>query len=122
MKQIEKFPLGLKGEQIAYNYLSKIEYVLLERNWRFKHKEIDLIMMDGDELVIVEVKTRSSTYFERPQDAVNLKKQRLLIQAANAYVEQKDFSGTIRFDVVSIICNGQITDVEHIQDAFYPMV
>jgi len=121
MKITEKSPLGQKGEQIAYNYLSKLGYVLLGRNWRFKHKEIDLIMMDGDELVIVEVKTRSTAYFERPQDAVNLKKQRLLIQAANAYVEQKDFSGNIRFDVVSIICNEQITKVEHIQDAFYPM-
>jgi putative endonuclease len=111
MKITEKSPLGQKGEQIAYNYLSKLGYALLGRNWRFKHKEI----------VIVEVKTRSTAYFERPQDAVTLKKQRLLIQAANAYVEQKDFSGNIRFDVVSIICNEQITKVEHIQDAFYPM-
>ncbi|MFW5850704.1 MAG: YraN family protein [Bacteroidota bacterium] len=121
MKKEEKSPLGQKGEQIAYNYLSKLGYVLLERNWRFKHKEIDLIMTDGDELVIVEVKTRSTTYFERPQDAVNIKKQRLLIQAANAYVEQKDYSGNVRFDVVSVICNSQTTEVDHIQDAFYPM-
>ncbi|MFO7868946.1 MAG: YraN family protein [Bacteroidales bacterium] len=121
MNKIEKSSLGLKGEQIAYNYLSRKGYILLERNWHFKHKEIDIIMLDGDCLVIVEVKTRSTPYFERPQDAVNRKKQRFLVQAANAYIEKKDFSGEIRFDIVSVIHNSQITDVSHIEDAFYPL-
>ena len=113
---------GDKGEQIAYNYLQKNGYTILEKNWRDKHREVDIIALKDNVLIIIEVKTRSSEYFERPQDAVNIKKQKLLIMAANSYVEINDFKGEVQFDIISIILQKNTKKLEHIQDAFYPIL
>ncbi len=70
---------GIRGEEIAIRYLESISYKILEKNWRFRHKEIDLIAMDKKQLVIVEVKFRSDTYGGEPYLAVNNRKQKNLI-------------------------------------------
>jgi putative endonuclease len=118
----EKSELGRLGEKIAYNYLVKKGFTIKETNWRFKHKEIDIICMYESTLVIVEVKTRSNPDFERPQDAVTRSKQRLLVSAADAYIQSSDFQGEVRFDIISIVKNKTTEIIEHIPDAFYPLL
>ena len=94
----------------------------MEKNWRFKHKEIDIIAQKDGKIVFIEVKTRSSTYFAPASDAVTLKKQRLLIDAANQYLIQNQIDLESRFDVVTVIIRNGKEDVEIIENAFYPLV
>lgn len=113
--------LGSKGEALAALYLLEKGYQILHRNWRHDKDEIDLITQHGEQLVIVEVKTRSTSYFGEPETAVTPAKQQKLARAANAYIEVTDYKGELRFDVVSILITGPQTKVFHIEDAFYPV-
>jgi len=112
--------LGRKGEEIALEYLANKGFKILHKNWRYKKLEIDIIAGKDEYLVIIEVKTRSNDYFERPQDAITLKKQKFLFNATEAYVELFDIDLEIRFDIVSILITDKKTDIEHIEDAFRP--
>lgn len=112
--------LGKEGEQLAKEYLLQKGWALLEENWRFEHKEVDLIFRDGDELVIVEVKTRSTDYFGNPEEAVHEAKEEHLIQAAEAYLEENNLDMEVRYDVVAIILKNRKHEITHIADAFYP--
>ena len=112
--------LGKKGEELATQFLRQKGYKILIRNYRFKKLEIDIIAQDKDELIIVEVKTRASRYLAGPEDTVSLNKQRLIVKAANQYIEEHDVDLDTRFDIVSIILNEKETNVEHLIDAFYP--
>jgi putative endonuclease len=76
--------VGERGEQLATEYLSKNGYEIIERNWRFKKAEIDIIAIFKDEIVIVEVKTRTSEEFENPKEAVTISKQKNIVKAADA--------------------------------------
>ncbi len=111
--------LGKRGEDIAVEYLSGKGYAIVERNWRNSHKEVDVIARDGDTLVIVEVKTRRTDLYGFPDEAVSERKQKLLVDAANAYIEKCDLDCDTRFDIVSVVLhdNGK-ADVEHIENAF----
>jgi len=110
--------LGKKGEDLALQYLQKKGYTLLERNWRFRHKEVDIIAADGRDLVFVEVKTRSSDWFGSPEEAVDDKKQRYLMDAAEAFIRIRNMDTNIRFDVVSIILKQGYQSIDHIEEAF----
>jgi putative endonuclease len=110
--------LGKKGEDLALQYLQKKGYTLLERNWRFRHKEVDIIATDGRDLVFVEVKTRSSDWFGAPEEAVDDRKQRYLMDAAEAFIRIRKLDTNIRFDVVSIILKPGYQSIDHIMDAF----
>ncbi len=113
---------GGEGETEALNYLRSIGYEILEKNWRHSNQEIDIIAKDKTFLVIAEVKTRSSNAFGEPEAFVNRQKQRNLIKAANAYLEKKDLMLEIRFDILSVMKNGENYKVNHIQNAFYPIL
>lgn len=112
--------LGKKGERIARKMLEEKGYQILETNWRNEKDEIDIIAMDGDELVIVEVKTRSSDYFGMPEDAVGYQKEAFLVRATEAYLEENELDCDSRFDIVSIILKNNEPQLFHIKDAFYP--
>lgn len=112
---------GIKGEEIAARFLKEKGYTILERNWRFRHKEVDIIARDGNYLVIVEVKTLKSPISGDPVDGVSIRKQRLLIDAAEIYLNYRNLDLEVRFDVVSIILSGRRTQVEHIVEAFHPL-
>ncbi len=113
--------VGKRGEQVASDYLIEKGYRILERNWYFRKKEIDIIAEKDDFLVIVEVKSRSVGFQENPRDAVNMKKQRFLIQAANAYIYRCDIELEVRFDIITVIFfNDHEYKLKHIDDAFYP--
>jgi putative endonuclease len=111
---------GKKGEALAVQYLKSKGYEILETNWRSVHKEIDIIAMDNGELVIVEVKTRGTDYFGYPEEAVDAKKQKLLISAAQDYVDKIDSEAGVRYDIVSIVLTRQSYTINHIIDAFTP--
>lgn len=112
--------LGKKGEQIAMEYLRQNNYKLLEVNWRHEKEEVDIIAMDGGELVIVEVKTRSTDYFGDPEEAVNAAKENHLITAAEAYLDEKELDLDVRYDIISIILKHNNPEIRHIEDAFFP--
>lgn len=113
---------GAAGEEAASNFLLQNKYTIRERNWRYKKLEVDIIAEKADQIIFVEVKTRSGTYFEQPFQAVTKKKQRFIIEAANAYIEKNEIDLEARFDIISIIQTQNGFDINHIEDAFYPMV
>jgi len=76
--------------------------------------------MDGDELVIVEVKTRSTDRYGEPEDDVGSAKESFLVRATEAYLEEKDLDIDSRFDIIAIILNKDQFRIRHIEDAFYP--
>lgn len=116
----EHIDFGKQGEEIAVKYLTDKGYEILERNWRNRHKEVDIIAKDGRELVFVEVKTRKSNNYGEPDLAVNKQKQRLLISAANAYIFRNNMDLDARFDIISIILSDGEPKIDHIEDAFLP--
>jgi putative endonuclease len=118
----ENYELGTKGEEIAVTTLVQKGYEILDRNWHFVHKELDIIAKDGNMLVFVEVKTRTMDTFENAKEALTWKKQQFIVDAANAYIVSKEIELEARFDVVSVIFNGKTYKVEHLVDAFYPHV
>jgi putative endonuclease len=112
--------LGKKGEEIAASYLIEEGYSIIQQNWRFGKDEIDIIAEKDKFVVIVEVKTRSSSFYGEPEDAVDNQKQRFLIRATDAYVNQKEIDLEVRFDIISIIFESGKHTIRHIEDAFYP--
>lgn len=111
--------IGDKGEQIAANYLLKLGYQILEKNFRAKRSEIDIICKGGNTIVFVEVKTRSSTKFGHPEEFVDEAKSAKIIEGAESYLMERDWNGAIRFDIVSILMSGSKNEIKHFKDAFY---
>lgn len=115
--------LGRLGEQLARDFLIAKGYQILEQNWVCGHKEIDLIAMDGKELVIVEVKTRRVTFLVEPEETVDKYKQLYLIWAAESYIERNNLDVEVRFDIVAIVVDKNNEHrIDHIENAFYPML
>ena len=110
--------LGTKGEDLAKEFLIKNGYEILATNWHFRKVEVDIIATDGKEMVVVEVKTRTSNKFGEPEEFLSKQQQRNLVQAANAYSEISHNPLDIRFDIVSIIYNNAEHRIYHIKDAF----
>ena len=115
---IDPHELGRIGEDLAVNYLINNGYQILERNWRSGHKEIDIIALIDDTLVVIEVKTRKSSDYGEPDIAVGRDKQRMLIWAADSYVRYKNLDVDVRFDIISIVFTDKEPEIEHIEDAF----
>jgi len=110
--------LGKKGEALTEEYLIRNGYQILAKNWRYLKAEIDITAQKEGVLAIVEVKTRSSIDITSPEEAVNKKKIKLLVAAANEYVIQHDLDVEVRFDIVSIHKKGDKYNLNHIKDAF----
>ena len=111
---------GRYGEDLAAKFLQNSGYRILAKNWRYGHKEIDIIAKDVETIVIVEVKLRSNDFFGYPEQAVNRRKQKLLIEAADAYLEKNNLNNEVRYDVVAIIFEKNKKRLLHIKDAFIP--
>ncbi len=110
--------LGKIGEDLAEKHLRRIGYKILQRNWHFGHDELDIIARDGEWLVIVEVKTRTSNQFGEPEMEVKPAKQRSIVRTADAYIQLANFNGETRFDVIGILLGGGKVELNHIKDAF----
>jgi len=114
--------LGKWGEEKASEYLANKGFRILERDWRIGHRDIDIIAIDGDELVFVEVKTRRNNYFMEPELSVNMKKMRSISLAANAYAKMHYVEMPIRFDIVTVLgMKDSNCQINHIDNAFIPM-
>lgn len=112
---------GQLGEKMAVDYLRDKGYEILNTNWRYQHKEIDIIARTRqNELVIVEVKTRNSTRYGDPEEAVDIKKQEFLIEATDAYIEEQNLDMDVRYDIIAIAFKSGKKVIKHIQEAFYP--
>lgn len=110
---------GKNAEECACRFLENNGYHILERNYRVRTGEIDIIASHGVYLVIVEVKARRSMRRGSPKEAVNFIKQRKIITTASWYLKENGlYDARLRFDVVSLIeTNGRFL-VEHIENAF----
>jgi putative endonuclease len=111
---------GNLGEEIALAHLLKHGYTILDKNWRFKHLEIDIIASINNTLVIIEVKLRANDFFGNPEEFVTKSKQKNLLKAADFYIKENNINWETRFDVIAIIENPNKLSVNHIVDAFYP--
>lgn len=114
--------LGAWGEQKAAEYLESKGWYIRHRDWRLQHYDIDIVAIDAEMSIIifVEVKTRSTDSFGSPQEAVTLKKQTNIINAASAYLKAYHLERyDIRFDTISIVSgsNGEYT-IDHNEGAF----
>ncbi len=111
--------LGRLGEAIALAYLEDNKYKVLERNWKRRRHEIDIIAKIDTILVFVEVKTRKNNQYGMPEESVDAKKEKLMIQAASMYCQTIDYEEEIRFDVLSITME-PTQQIVHFEDAFFP--
>jgi len=112
--------IGQFGEHAAERYLKQLGYKLLATNFRAGKGEIDLVFRDGDVLVFVEVKTRSSEEWGRPVTAVDREKRRIISKTALAYLRLLGNPPVrFRFDVVEVLLDGQtVREVRHIPNCF----
>lgn len=110
---------GKAGEDAAVDYLTKKGYRILERNFRFERGEIDIVAEDGDVLVFVEVKARSTHQFGEPEDALTPRKQEYLRRTAEGYLFSHDIDDReCRFDVIAIDIHGARMEIRHLEEAF----
>lgn len=116
----ERIFLGKRGEETAARFLKRQGLKVIKQNYRCRLGEIDIIAKDGNELVFIEVKTRSSVTFGSPAHAVDRRKQGQIIKAAQTYLmETRLHNSPARFDVVAIqFQNDMNPRIEHIRNAF----
>ncbi|MEJ0054518.1 MAG: YraN family protein [Bacteroidota bacterium] len=115
----DKIKTGEEGEDLAAAFLMEKGFSVLERNYRKKRSEIDLIVRKGNWLVFVEVKTRSSTAFGYPEEFVDYHKKRMILKGALEYMYDNDWQGNVRYDIVAVNFYGSRYKIHHIEDAFY---
>lgn len=114
---------GNLGEQFASEHLEKNGYAILAKQWRFGRNEIDIIAQKEDVICFVEVKLRNSNWGGKPYQFVSKDKQRRVIRAAHHYLSKHANDHlNARFDIISIIHNAQHKTLEHIENAFFPML
>jgi len=116
----QKKELGKRGEDIAIKFLKEKGYKIIERNYRCPMGEVDVVAEDKETLVFVEVKTRTSTNFGLPEEAISYRKKQHLSRIASFYlIYHKIKEANCRFDVVSILMESdKIKDIHLIKNAF----
>ena len=113
---------GLAGERITIKYLRKYRYKIIQRNFKSKYGEIDIIAKDGEYLCFVEVKARTSTSFAEPYESVDYKKQRKIHRLAKIWLSIHKLDNSLcRFDIVSLLLykNYKLRKIEIIKNAFW---
>jgi putative endonuclease len=113
--------LGRKGEALAKAHLEATGYEVMDENWTFGRAEIDLIAYKNSVIIFAEVKARTGTGFGLPEDFVDARKQRLLVEAADEYIYLMNHQGEVRFDIISVLFDRNNNyKLTHIEDAFWP--
>ena len=115
-----KASVGDRGDAIAEAFLRGKKFRILERNFRCKAGEVDIVARDGKTLVFVEVKARKNEAYGPPQLAVTAFKQRQISKAALVWLaKNKMENSAARFDVIAILmADHEVPQIEHIRDAF----
>lgn len=116
--------LGRWGEELAAQYLWRKGYRILDRDWKYGHRDLDIVALSPDGvLAIVEVKTRRNDKFFEPEEAVTYGKARSLTMAANAYIKVHCIDAAARFDIIAVTGTPETEPrINHIEDAFTPML
>jgi putative endonuclease len=117
--------LGRQGEEVAASYLEGLGYELVERNWRTRAGELDIVAREGDWLVFVEVRTRraaaggTAPALGSPEESVTARKQRRLAAMSEAYLFDLPWPGPWRIDVIALELwpDGSIARMNHLRDA-----
>ncbi len=104
---------------MAARFLIDKGFEIVERNYRHKRSEIDLIVKKDNWLIFVEVKLRSSDAYGYPEDFVDYKKAKNIVDGAEQYTYDKNWQGNVRYDIVSIRLQRDRTEIIQIEDAFY---
>ncbi len=111
---------GDLAEELAIKHLQKKGYKILATNYRYGHKEIDIICEKGDQVVFVEVKAARAKSFGPPEGWVDGKKRKNLIIAAQAYIQENELSDkSFRFDVITCTKTRDGFDINHLESAFF---
>jgi putative endonuclease len=110
---------GKEGEQLAVDFLISKGFTVLERNYRHKRSEIDLIVKRENWLIFVEVKARSSSSYGYPEEFVDAHKVKMILWGAEDYMYKINWQGNVRYDIVSVLFRSKGHEVVHIEDAFY---
>jgi putative endonuclease len=113
-----KIAQGQAAEELACRYLTQQGLILIERNFRCRMGELDLIMRDGEYLVFIEVRSRGNRNYGTPAETVTIHKQKRLIRAAAYYLQRHHLNIPCRFDIVAISNIQNEKDLEWIKDAF----
>jgi putative endonuclease len=116
---MDRASVGRRGEDEAARFLESRGYKVLERNYRCRYGEIDIVARDGKTVVFVEVKTRGSDRFGAPTASVDARKQKKILLTSQFYIESNRlFDSDLRFDVVGIEMNGRKIVFELVKNAF----
>ena len=117
---MDRRALGQWGEDLAVRHLEAQGLEVLDRNWRCRDGELDVVARDGRTLVFVEVKSRTSTAYGEPAEAVSLRKARRIHGLAAAWLAEQRPAGSwdLRFDVVSVLRTAGLPQVLHLRGAF----
>ena len=112
---------GKRGEDVALSYLQKRGLILIDRNWRSSHREIDLIMSGGARIHFIEVRSRSTNFPLNPYETINYEKKRNIIKAAASYLKIHKINREAVFGVVSVIFeDNRPIRIDYFEDAFSP--
>lgn len=115
----DNIELGQRGEELAANFLQRKGYKLLQRNYRSRFGQIDIIAKEKKYFCFIEVKTRKSSLYGLPKEAVSKFKQRRIARTALTYLKENRLIKTrARFDVISILLDRGSSDIELIKNAF----
>lgn len=115
----EHTDFGKQAEQHAVEYLEGKGYRIVAKNFRYQKAEIDIIAEYENLLIIIEVKARANNLFIEPYEAVDKRKIKLIVSAADAFLRENPYESEVRFDIVSIIRGeGNQLKIQHIENAF----
>lgn len=113
--------LGKWGEEMAARYLLDNGYAIIERDWHYQRRDLDIIASKDGILIIVEVKTRHNTAYTLPEEAVGYDKAKSIAISSNAYVKTHRINMPLRFDIIAVTGSPDSDyTIKHIPDAFYP--
>lgn len=113
--------LGQLGEEEACRYLKEKGYHILDKNWRYRSYEIDIVAEIDDWIVFVEVKTRSTDEYGNPEDFINNRRINRLVRAGHHYLMKNKINKDWRFDVIAILSEDEKNfTLKHFDDAFLP--
>lgn len=114
----QRHEIGKVGEDIAVEYLRKKGYIIIERNFNCKQGEIDIIAKDNNEIVFVEVKTRTNETYGKPKEAVDKTKKKHIYKSAEYYIYQKHVENRpVRIDVIEVYKKEEKYILNHIKQA-----
>jgi putative endonuclease len=119
---MERNKKGKEAEMLAARYLRARGYYIWKRNWRWGQRELDLVTQFRGQLVIVEVKSRDRNGVNHPAEVIDPTKQRNIILATEAFIRLYDCQQPTRFDVIAVIHTPGEILIEHIENAFLPVV